>query len=72
MSIASDLREAATDVEALNDMFTSTPYPLVARLRAHADTLERIEGEMKALASTNSAFRRRHEEWADALKGEMT
>ncbi len=68
MSIAGDLRGAAAFI-ACRTLSYSEADKLAARLRAHADTIERVEKEMR---EWGEAFHVAVVDWADALKGETT
>lgn len=64
MSIADDLRAAAP---WLNDCCA---FALEARLRAHADTIERVKKEMREHKPGCLCGGLHIREWANALKGE--
>lgn len=67
MSIAADLRGAAAFI-ACRTLSYSEADKLAARLRVHANTIERVEKEMRPYENLEGPIAN----WYDALKGETT
>lgn len=78
-SLADDLRRAAIDEDALCAIASKKDGPVHAhialqhkalanRLRAHADTIERVEKEMRPYENLEGPIAN----WYDALKGDVT
>ena len=69
MTLADDLRAAAAVIDEHVSMFALTSRSSATRLRAHADTIEQVEREMRAAIRNGQHFVD-PTEWANALRGD--